>query len=179
MNKAEREQLIFEPLAGYEPTIARWLWALEDARRRTKRALAALDPATVDWAPSPDRTAIGGLLYHLAVIETDWLYSEILGTGFPPELEALFPYDVRDEGGRLTSVAGVTLDQHLQRLNAVRVIFLNSLRGMTLDEFRRPRTLRDYDVTPEWVLHHLMQHEAEHRAEIAALCAEADRNIAP
>ncbi|HLF01076.1 MAG TPA: DinB family protein, partial [Anaerolineales bacterium] len=133
------------------------------------RALAVLDPAIVDWTPSLDRTAIGGLLYHLAAIEADWLYSDILETAFPPEVEALFPHEVRDEAGRLTSVTGLTLDQHLQRLDAVRVIFLNSLRGMTLAEFRRPRAMDDYDVTPEWVIHHLMQHEAEHRAEIAAL----------
>jgi hypothetical protein len=33
----------------------------------------------------------------------------------------------------------------------------------------------DYEVTPEWVLHHLCQHEAEHRAEIAALRAGAEK----
>ncbi len=37
----------------------------------------------------------------------------------------------------------------------------------------RPRRLPGYDVTPCWVLHHLMQHEAEHRAEIARLRAAA------
>ena len=40
---------------------------------------------------------------------------------------------------------------------------------MTLDEFRRPRSLPQYDVTPEWVLHHLTQHEAEHRGHIQGL----------
>ena len=28
---------------------------------------------------------------------------------------------------------------------------------MTVDEFRRPRKMKDYEVTPEWVIHHLMQ----------------------
>jgi uncharacterized damage-inducible protein DinB len=40
---------------------------------------------------------------------------------------------------------------------------------MSLQEFRRVRVLPDYDVTPDYVLHHLMQHEAEHRGEIAML----------
>jgi uncharacterized damage-inducible protein DinB len=43
--------------------------------------------------------------------------------------------------------------------------------------FRRVRRLSDCDVTPEWVIHHLMQHEAEHRGEIAALRAEAERAL--
>ena len=47
---------------------------------------------------------------------------------------------------------------------------------MAPTDFRRIRALSDYDVTPEWVLHHLMQHEAGHRGEIgmiAALAAQA------
>jgi len=33
---------------------------------------------------------------------------------------------------------------------------------------RRVRQLADYGGTPEWVLHRLMQHAAEHRSEIGA-----------
>ncbi len=41
---------------------------------------------------------------------------------------------------------------------------------MTVEDFRRPRHFPgQYDVTPEWVLHHLIQHEAEHRGHIQTL----------
>jgi uncharacterized damage-inducible protein DinB len=46
---------------------------------------------------------------------------------------------------------------------------------MDLTEFRRVRSLEYYDVTPEYVLHHLMQHEAEHRSQIGALMTKASR----
>jgi hypothetical protein len=46
---------------------------------------------------------------------------------------------------------------------------LDAYRRMDLAEFRRVRSLEDYDVTPEYVLHHLMQHEAEHHSQIGAL----------
>jgi uncharacterized damage-inducible protein DinB len=49
---------------------------------------------------------------------------------------------------------------------------------MHLDEFRRIRSLAEYGVTPEWVLHHLMQHEAEHRSQIGALRIAAERALA-
>jgi uncharacterized damage-inducible protein DinB len=42
---------------------------------------------------------------------------------------------------------------------------------MTDDEFSRPRSLPAYDVSPAWVLHHLAQHEAEHRGEIGSIIA--------
>jgi uncharacterized damage-inducible protein DinB len=40
---------------------------------------------------------------------------------------------------------------------------------MSLAEFRRPRQGPSYTVTPEWVIHHLTQHEAEHRGQIVQL----------
>jgi uncharacterized damage-inducible protein DinB len=40
---------------------------------------------------------------------------------------------------------------------------------MSREEFRRPRKVEDYTVTPEWVIHHLIQHEAEHRGQIGEI----------
>jgi uncharacterized damage-inducible protein DinB len=34
-----------------------------------------------------------------------------------------------------------------------------------------------YLVTPEWVLHHLMQHEAEHRGQIEMIATLASQSI--
>ncbi len=66
---------------------------------------------------------------------------------------------------------------HMQRLDAVRQLLLAAFRGMSLDEYRRPRHLEQYDVSPQWVLHHLIQHEAEHRGQILDRRAEAERNL--
>jgi uncharacterized damage-inducible protein DinB len=46
-----------------------------------------------------------------------------------------------------------------------------------MDEFRRPRHLEQYDVTPQWVLHHLIQHEAEHRGQILDRRTEAEQTL--
>jgi uncharacterized damage-inducible protein DinB len=37
---------------------------------------------------------------------------------------------------------------------------------MSPEEFMITKRLDDYDVSPAYVLHHLMQHEAEHRSQI-------------
>jgi uncharacterized damage-inducible protein DinB len=98
------------------------------------------------------------------------LYAEILEAEvYPSEVMDLFPEDVRDDGGHLTFAQGGRLHAHLLRLDAVRERVLAAFSGMSLKEFRRERNLPDYTVTPEWVLHHLMQHEAEHRGEIGML----------
>jgi len=143
---------------------------LEDTRQRTLAFLEGLTDETLDWTPFPGGNSIATLLYHLAAIEADWLYAEVLEQpDFPPQIVALFPADVRDERGQLTPSQEAGLDVYLDRLAAVRRALLAGFAGMTLADFRRARTLPDYAVTPEWVLHHLMQHEAEHRGQIGML----------
>lgn len=155
------------------PEIGMWLWALEDARARTLEELVQLTPAILDWQPPDGGSSISTLLYHIADIEADWLYAEVLEQPLPPTVLRWFPYPTRDDQGDLTQVQGEPMEVHFERLATIRRFTVDTYRAMDLDEFRRIRSLAYYDVTPEWVLHHLMQHEAEHRSQIAMLLARA------
>lgn len=163
-----RRRLVIEPTWAPDPTIAHWLGAIQDARFRTLRLLEGIDQRALDWQRG-DENSIGTLLYHVAAIEADWLYAEVLTEPFPDDVVALLTWDVRDDEGRLTGVAGRSLAEHLALLGAIRERLLAAFEAMTLEHFQRPRALPDYDVTPEWVLHHLMQHEAEHRGQMEVL----------
>jgi uncharacterized damage-inducible protein DinB len=162
-----KETLVALPLPGYAPEVGAALWQLEDARRRTLRLLRDLPAAYVD-AETGGNT-VGTILYHVALIEADWLFAEILEEPIPAETMARLPADHRDQEGVLTFVRGQTLEQHLERLQAIRSLLLARLRTMTAADLHRPRQLPDYDVSPAWVLHHLAQHEAEHRGELGAM----------
>jgi uncharacterized damage-inducible protein DinB len=165
----ERERLVLEPIAD-DPEVGRWLAALEDSRGRTLEELEGLDAEALDVRQPEADNSFGSLLYHIALIEADWLLVDIFGaTSSTPEEEALLPFTDRDDRGELTHVEGETLDQHLDRLERVRAILLERLRPMPAEDFHTPRAREDYDVSPAWVLHHLLQHEAEHRSEIARL----------
>ena len=163
-----RQRLALEPSASTAPEVSRWLAALTDCRERTLRALEGLADDDLDREAPGSPNTIGTLLYHVAAIEADWLLAEIL-EGTKPFPEDVFPFDVREDGGRLTPVTGITVSGHLERLASVRALLLSELGDMGPDEFHRVRELADYDVAPDWVLHHLMQHEAEHRAQMAEI----------
>jgi uncharacterized damage-inducible protein DinB len=172
-----RQNIVDSGLSA-EPEIGRWLWAFEDTRARTREELDLLTPEVIDWPPPHGDSSIGTVLYHLALIEADWLYAEVLEQeDYAPEAMALFPHAHRDSAGQLTQVYGVSLDEHLGRLAAVRRLVLDVFKPMSLAEFRRVRHLPSYDVTPEWVLHHLMQHEAEHRSQLGTLRMAAERDL--
>lgn len=172
MSVSEHEPRVVEPVTSLHAEIGRGLWVLEFARQRTNDLLEQVDAAALDWQPEWTLNSIGTLLYHIALIEFDWLHVEVLGNlhdePYPDEIAALFPHPVRTNN-RLTVVSGVTLDEHRARLAAVRRDVLKAYGKMTLDAFRRVRTVPEGDVSPEWVVYYLSQHEAEHRAEIAML----------
>lgn len=160
-------------LSGYPEGIGRDLWRLEDARARTLRAVQGLPQAHLDTEPEGGGNAVGTLLYHLAAIEADWLYVEVLQEGFPEDILALFPVDVRDERKRLSPMLGVNPETHLDRLSFMRGRLLERFAELSEADYHRLRKLPDYEVTPEWVLHHLAQHEALHRGQILQLLRHA------
>jgi hypothetical protein len=178
MTARQRRYNVVEPTLSEEPLIGAWLWALQDTRMRMMEELEGVTPAMIDWLPPDGESSIGTVLYHVALIEADWLYEEVLVTEYPAEVMAMLPIPHRDAQGRLSQVQGMSLEQLLSLLERVRGLLLEVFQPMTLADFHRIRALEYYDVTPEWVLHHLIQHEAEHRSQIGALRDRARRGLA-
>jgi uncharacterized damage-inducible protein DinB len=157
-------------LAHLPPEVGRALWALDDGRRRTKAVIGDLEHDILDWAPPDDGNAISTLLYHIAAIEMEWVCFDVQGrTSFCPEVRRHLAAGVRDEAGRLVRADGESILTHLARLDETRDHLVDVYSAMTAEEFRRPRRGTTDDVTPEWVVHHLLQHEAEHRGQIVRL----------
>jgi uncharacterized damage-inducible protein DinB len=154
--------------------LGRWLAALEDGRRDTLRELEGVTPDMVDWYPDEPLNSIGSLLYHIGLVEASWVAEEMLGDPEAEELTPLLPWPDREgprEGGarHLSRIDGQSLDEHRGRLAGIRRFVLARLEPMTNEEFHRVRSFERYDVAPDWALHHVIQHEAEHRAHIAWL----------
>lgn len=158
---------VVRPTPGVEPDLGAALWMLDDTRARTLSAVAGVERGQVDAIPIGGGNTIGALLYHIAAVERDWLYRDILEQPLPDWSTPLFPQEMREENGRLTPFRGLPLDQHLERLETVRTHLRTDLSGLTAGDFRRERaTSGSGGGTPEWILHHLREHEAEHRGQI-------------
>jgi uncharacterized damage-inducible protein DinB len=176
---SQRQQRVIAGYPAGEPEIGRWLWCIEDARRRTWQRLEGIDAALIDWTAPEGGNSIGSSLYHIAAIEADYLYADLLEQPFPPEIVVLFPYEVRETHGRLTPIHDFDLSWYRLRLDETRQRLLAAFGAMDLADFRRVRRHEAVDITPEWTLHHLMQHEAEHRGEIESLRARAESMSPP
>ncbi|NJK45742.1 MAG: DinB family protein [Pleurocapsa sp. SU_196_0] len=164
-----KDQFIICSLEGFDPIVGYALACLETERERTRVAVTGLSIEALDAEVDGSPNSIGSLLYHIAGIELDWLYAEILERDIPESYAALFPVEVRDREGHLSAVMGVSASEYLQRLETVRADVLTQLKPMTTEEFYRVRQLPPYDVNPAWVLYHLLEHEAKHAEQIARI----------
>ncbi|MGH8946849.1 MAG: DinB family protein [Acidimicrobiia bacterium] len=164
-----------EPVPGCPQPIGYALWHLEEAREWTLSYIDGISQRALDVVPQGHRYSVATLLYHIAVFEVDWVYTDVLGNdydmerripGCPPEVAAVLPYPLLLEDGSYTTVAGEPLPTHLERLTVIRRHLIEVFKKMDLDDFRAPRPSGDIAVTPEWVLMHLARHESEHRGQI-------------
>lgn len=167
-----RDVRTVEPQPGSHPEVGRWLWAMQEARRGLVEEVEGLDQDVLDWrGPAGEDNSIGTLLYHVALIETSWLFDDILMRPYPQDIVDAFPHHHRTPDGRLTHVPGVPASEHLRRLAFVRQRFLDLIGPMSLDEWNRVRAPdgEDYAVSPAWVVYHLVEHEAGHLFEVRAI----------
>ncbi|MGE7945639.1 DinB family protein [Lysinibacillus sp. NPDC093688] len=164
-----RKNLVVLPLPEFESEIGRWIWCLEDVRRTLLEKISGISQQYLDTELNGH--SIGSLLYHIALIEADWLYEEVLGGKWNPKIRSLFPQEDRNQDDTLSHIEGQSLDEHLHRLQCVRDELLFHFRTMNLENWRASRSLPHYNVTPEWVIYHLLEHESHHRGQIFQMLA--------
>ncbi|CAM4017278.1 DinB family protein [Saccharibacillus endophyticus] len=162
------QRLEIKALPGYPEEIGRQLWMMEDIRRDLLQKLEGLTQDELDAAEDGDVTTVGALLYHIADVETSWLHFDmLLRKKLDPELEPWFTAPTRNERGEVWCPQGESLERHLERLAVVRRDFLEKFRSVDLEDWRTIREVPgEYDVTPEWIVYHLIEHEAHHRGQI-------------
>jgi uncharacterized damage-inducible protein DinB len=169
LTQQDKQVLALTRADDVDPETGLWLAALHDTRQRMREVLTRLPDELVDQVPPSGGSTIGALLYHIAIVEADWLFDEILGTidtDFPKDI---FPVEMREDGNTLTWFSGETLAQHLARLKTIRAMLVETVSGMSRAQLHELHERSSYDVSTAWVLHHLMQHEAEHRSQIGAV----------
>src|SRR2546428_676386 len=82
-----------EPAPGFAGELGIWVASLDDVRRRTCDAVAGLSPEQLSWKPEGGNS-IGQLLRHIALVELDWLLTDLCrGEPMPKDAPALLQLD--------------------------------------------------------------------------------------
>jgi uncharacterized damage-inducible protein DinB len=163
-----------DPVPGFSPQIGRYVAQLTETRDELLRYATTLTPEQLSWHPTDNTESIGTQLLHVAVIEWSWVFEEIFQR---PDTD----YDGWEEALPLRlglpQVQGKPITYFTDRLERVRNEALGALKGLTDDDLARvvstpvpegaepPKEV----FTIDWVLFHLVHHEAHHAGQIELL----------
>jgi uncharacterized damage-inducible protein DinB len=165
-----------DPVEGYSPQVGRYVAQLNEVRRRLKEEVAGLSIEQLDWHPDDATESIGTQLLHLDAVEWSWMNEDIFGTpgdDYPGDWSEAMPIRVG-----VPQVTGRPSEWYLEKLDVTREETLRILRGFTDADLSRlvgeaetepgvERRSRLYTI--DWIIWHVLQHEAAHVGQIELL----------
>lgn len=156
------------PAAGYAPGIGRYVAQLAETRAELLRQVAGLTPSQLSWHPDDATESIGTQLLHVAAVEWSWVFEEIFRRSADDHdgWDEAFPIRFG-----LPQVSGQPLAYYTDRLDRVRREVLTALTELTEDDL--PRLVPGSDspdrFSIDWILFHLVHHEAHHACQVELL----------
>jgi len=165
-----------DPVEGYTPIVGRYVAQLGEVRRRLKDEVEALSIPQLDWHPDEATESIGTLLLHIDAVEWSWMHEDIFGIPddqYPGDWREAMPirYGV-------PQVTGRPVRWYLDKLDATREETLRILRTFNDDDLARlvgeaelgPGVeKRSRLFTIDWIIWHVLYHEAAHVGQIELL----------
>ena len=165
-----------DPVEGFTPQIGRYVAQLTEVRNDFKGEVAGLNIVQLDWHPDEQTESIGTLLLHCDAVEWSWLHEDVLGrpsAEYTGDWSAAMPIRVGSP-----QVAGRPVEYYFEKLDATRERTLEILRGFTDADLSRlvgeaepppgeERRSRLYTI--DWVIWHIIEHEATHVGQVELL----------
>jgi|SRR6058998_2721446 len=172
---------LFETPAGYGSThVARYMWQLDEQNRRLMADVGGLTAADLGWQLLPGANTIGMLLAHIAVAEVH-LTAVGLERRENSDIRAVLGIGMDDDGvpmaedgqppaaleGRELPFFVELLARARDNTRRVALMLSDADLGIQVTRSRPDGTTRVFNL--DWVLYHMLEHEAGHHAQINLL----------
>lgn len=169
-NASEAPILDIKIVEGCDPVVGLGLGVKSDCRRRTLGELEGLPDAWLEVEPPMGHNTIASILYHVGSTDVYWLYT-VLQQELPDDMRAIFPDDDRDEKGDLARLKVLTVNDYLEKMQIAHDRFVELYKQLSAEDYRKPRPITNWMgevdmITPERILYHVVNHDAEHRGEL-------------
>ncbi|MBC7911724.1 MAG: DinB family protein [Pyrinomonadaceae bacterium] len=169
----EVERLTLSPATGVTPGIGFYLSGLDEVREQLRETVGSMSDEQIARRAVEGAHPIGGLVLHIGEAEWWWIQCVVSGRlEMTDEDKRIAHWDVLEdpEGfGALRYSAAYCLDA----IDGIRRRTRDLLASLTDDDLERTYSYKRRDkrveVSLRWVLHHLMDHEAQHKGQILML----------
>lgn len=162
---------VLEPVAGLAREIGVYYAGMQEIREQVREMVADLTPAELSARPIAGFNCIGALLLHVAENDFCWIQSLLGRVVLTDEVKTQMYWDILDEEN--FAARGYTAEfclAEMGRISADSKKTLEQFGDKDLDTlFMFPEEDAETEFSMRWVLHHLIDHEAHHKGQIALL----------
>ena len=163
--------MISEKLKQFEelsPGVSSWYAQMYEVRDYLLKIMEELPEDKLDFTPNEKTVeTIGTLLLHIAGVEWSWIFEDIDGVEMDFE-KFKYGFALRPKVN-LPQIKGKSKQFYLDLLNEVRDEVFQRLKRMTDADLKKEIVTETLSYTIEWVLFHLVEHEAMHVGQILLL----------
>lgn len=160
------------PHAGLSTAIGYYLSGMEEVREQVIRAVKEIPDDVIGRPAFLGAHSIGGLVLHIG--EAEWFWMQMVVSGHPlTDEDKNMPYwDVLEDVDRVTQ-RGYTTEFCLLEAQKIRNQTRDVLFGYDDSHLDKPINFERHGTTTQhslrWILHHLLDHEAQHKGQILML----------
>ncbi len=157
---------------GFTPEIGFYLSGMEEVREQVRDAVAKLTGEKLNRPAFLGAHSIGALVLHIGEAEWWWMQCNVAGHELTDEDRQAPFWDVLEEPDAFAS-RGYTAEFCLQEINKIRNKTRIALAKFNDDDLDRIFSYKRHDKIHEqslrWILHHLIDHESQHKGQILML----------
>ena len=168
MNETDTEIFFLKKSEELSPKVSYWYSLLDETRGRLLRILKKLTDEELDYSPNEEFfETIGTLLLHIAGVEWSWIFEDIDGKEMDYE-EFKYGFALRPDVN-LPQLKGKSKQYYMDKLEKVRKQVLERLKNLSDEELVKQVGSSSEKYSIEWILFHILEHEAMHIGQILFL----------
>lgn len=167
------QRFSLSPAAGVTPGIGLYLSGMDEVREQLRATVSGLSDEQLGRRAVPGAHSIGALVMHIGEAEWMWTQCVISGHELTDEDRRQPFWDVLVDADAF-ALRGYSAQYCLDVIDAVRAETRRLLASFAEDDLDRVysytrRDGRHIEASLRWVLHHLTDHEAQHKGQILML----------
>lgn len=157
---------------GFPTGIGFYLSSLTDVREQLREALAGMSDEQIARRAVAGAHPIGALVLHIGEAEWWWIQCVVAGRKMSDDDRRISHWDVLDDPDGFAA-KGYSGAYCLDAVDGIRQRTREHLASFTDDDLDRlfvyEKRGKTVEVSLRWVLHHLMDHEAQHKGQLLML----------
>ena len=166
------ERYTLSPVSGVAPGIGFYLSGMDEVRAQLREALEGMTAEQLGRRAVEGAHPVGALVLHCVAAEWLWMRRTIDGSPLTEEDLRTAHMDVlQDPDG--FAARGYSAEYYLNALDAIREKTRERLASFSDDDLDRifsfVRQGETFEASLRWMLHHLIDHEAQHKGQILLL----------